>query len=81
MKDLPENIDSKYRFITIAAQRCDMLQKGARPKVDEDKFSKFTSLAMEEVLQGLIEFELLDEAKDETPNEQAGEEPKPPQLL
>ena len=81
MKDLPENIDSKYRFITIAAQRCDMLQKGAKPKVDEDKFSKFTSLAMEEVLQGLIEFELTNGVRDETAEKHVGEEPKPPQLL
>ncbi|HUX07628.1 MAG TPA: DNA-directed RNA polymerase subunit omega [Acidobacteriota bacterium] len=60
MKNLPENIDSKYRFITIAAQRCDMLQKGAKAKIDEEKFTKFTSVAMEEVVQGLIEFEVLE---------------------
>jgi DNA-directed RNA polymerase omega subunit len=60
MKTLPENIDSKYRFITIAAKRCEMLQMGAKPKIDEEKYSKFTSLAMEEVLEGLIEFEVLE---------------------
>lgn len=64
MKNLPENIDSKYRFITIAAHRCDMLQKGAKAKIDEEKYSKFTSVAMEEVIQGLIEFEVL-ASKDE----------------
>ena len=81
MKDLPENIDSKYRFITIAAQRCEMLQKGARPKVDEDKFSKLTSLAMEEVLEGLIEFELTDNLREAEPEERRREDPKPPALL
>jgi DNA-directed RNA polymerase omega subunit len=69
MKNLPENIDSKYRFITISAKRCEMLQMGAKPKIDEEKYSKFTSLAMEEVLQGLIEFEVL-----EAPSEEVVEE-------
>lgn len=59
MRDLPENIDSKYRFITIAAKRCDMLQKGAKPKFEDEKVKKFTKLAMEEVLRGLINFEIL----------------------
>lgn len=81
MRDLPDNIDSKYRFITIAAQRCDMLQKGARPKVDEDKFSKLTSLAMEEVLEGLIEFELTEDLRDSEPEAESKVDPKPPQLL
>jgi len=81
MKDLPENIDSKYRFITIAAKRCEMLQKGAKPKVDEEKFSKFTSLAMEEVLEGLIDFEIIESVAEEPPEEEEKQEEGPPQLL
>lgn len=64
MKDLPENIDSKYRFITIAAKRCEMLQKGATPKVEEGHFSKFTTMAMSEVIEGLINFEIIEEEED-----------------
>lgn len=72
MRDLPESIDSKYRFITIAAQRCEMLQKGAKPKVDEDKFYKATKVAMEEVLNDLISFEVLPE--EETEVEESAED-------
>ncbi len=65
MKDLPENIDSKYRFITIAAKRCELLQKGATPKVDKDKYNKYTTMAMDEAIQGLVEFEIIEEEKPE----------------
>ena len=80
MRDLPENIDSKYRFITIAALRCEMLQKGAKPKIDEDRFAKFSRVAMEEVLDGLIDFEIIAKDKEPAepgePGEQEEEEPQ-----
>ena len=31
---LPKSIDSKFRFITVAAQRAKQLQAGAKPRVD-----------------------------------------------
>ncbi len=80
MRDLPENIDSKYRFITIAAKRCEMLQKGAKPKIDEDRYAKFSKIAMEEVLDGLIDFEIIakdkESAEPEEPEELEEEEPQ-----
>jgi len=66
MRNLPENVDSKYRFITIAAKRCELLQRGAKPKIEEDKYNKFTSIAMDEVLNGLIEFEILEEEPEDS---------------
>lgn len=59
MRELPDSIDSKYKFISIAAQRCDMLQKGAKAKIETGNMRKLTSVAMEEVLQDLIEFEMI----------------------
>jgi DNA-directed RNA polymerase subunit K/omega len=29
-----EAMDNKFKFITVAAARCNQLQRGARPKVD-----------------------------------------------
>ena len=77
MRDLPENIDSKYRFITIAAKRCEMLQKGAKPKIEEDRFVKYSRIAMDEVLDGLIDFEIIEEGEEpEEPDEPEEEEPE-----
>jgi DNA-directed RNA polymerase omega subunit len=61
MRKLPDNIDSKFRFITIAAKRCEMLQKGAKPKLEDDQFFKSTTLAMAEVMDGLIDFSIPDQ--------------------
>ena len=53
MIHLPQNMSSKYRFITLAAQRCNQLMRGARPRV-ETRSKKATTNAQEEVLAGLI---------------------------
>lgn len=71
MKDFPKNIDSKYKFVTVAAKRCEMLQKGARPKIDIENLRKSSTIAMHEVLDGLIEFEEITEANPEEANEGA----------
>jgi DNA-directed RNA polymerase omega subunit len=52
-------IDSKYRFILIAAQRSKQLQRGAQPRIDVDpRKVKPTRIAMEEIRQNKIKFEL-----------------------
>ena len=57
---LPKDVDSKFRFITVAAQRAKQLQNGAKPRVDT-RSHKSTSIAMEEVLVDAISWEVLDE--------------------
>ena len=52
-------IDSKYRKILIAAKRSKQLARGARPRVVLPN-AKVTRLALEEVDQGKIEFEIFD---------------------
>ena len=32
---LPEQIDSKFRFVLLAAHRAEQMMRGARPRVDE----------------------------------------------
>ena len=53
MEHLPEKIDSKFRFVLLAAARAEQLMRGARPRVEIDT-PKITRLAMEEVLQDRI---------------------------
>lgn len=54
-------IDSKYRKILIAAKRSKQIQKGAQPRVRVN--GKPTRVALEEINQGLIQFELTDKAE------------------
>ena len=57
---LPKNVDSKFRFITVASQRAKQLQNGAKPRV-EAKSRKPTRIAMQEVLAEAVSWEIRDE--------------------
>lgn len=61
---MPEQeMDSKFRLITIAAKRCEQLHRGARPKFDTMS-KKWAYVALEEVRRGLIDFEIIEESVD-----------------
>ena len=57
MQKIPENVGSKYRFIIVAAQRAKQLQNNAKPKI-KTKSTKPAHIAMREVEQGLVAFEI-----------------------
>jgi DNA-directed RNA polymerase omega subunit len=59
---LPKEVDSKFRFITVASQRAKQLQNGAKPRV-EVKTRKATRVAMYEVLANLISWEVKEEVR------------------
>jgi len=50
-----DSIGNKFEFITIAAERCRQLQRGARARI-ETPSSKFVTVAQEEVLAGVIPY-------------------------
>lgn len=55
-------MDSKYRLIIVAAKRSKQLQRGARPRVEIDpQKHKPTRIALEEVLNGKVDFQITDE--------------------
>ncbi len=55
----PPEIDSKYRLIILAAKRSKQLQRGARPRIEIDSTKhKPTRIALEEVVQGTVQFHL-----------------------
>jgi DNA-directed RNA polymerase subunit omega len=58
MQVIPEDIGSKYRFIIIAAERAKQLQNNAKPKL-KTKSTKPAYIAMKELEEGLISFEIL----------------------
>lgn len=49
-------VDSKFRFVLVAAQRAEQLMRGARPKVEAGK-RKPTRVAMQEVDSNLIDWD------------------------
>lgn len=58
---LPREVDSKFRFITVAAQRAKQLQNGAKPRV-ETRSRKSTRIAMQEVLANAVSWEIRENA-------------------
>lgn len=53
MFKLPEDLESKYRFVTLAALRAEQLQAGAVPRV-ESASRKGTVIAQQEVAQRMV---------------------------
>jgi len=68
---LPKDVDSKFRFIVVAAQRSKQVQSGAKARV-ETRSRKPTRIAMEEVLHNAVSWELREEAEPATPAETEG---------
>jgi len=52
---IPDNIDSKYRFVILTALRARQLQGGSAPMVDMPG-EKTTQIAQREILEGLVQF-------------------------
>ncbi|HKS95958.1 MAG TPA: DNA-directed RNA polymerase subunit omega [Terriglobia bacterium] len=55
--DFPQNVDSKFRYILVAAKRARQLQAGARPLIQTPS-KKTTKVAQQEVLAGLVPIEI-----------------------
>jgi len=60
---IPQGIDSKFRFILVAAKRARQLQAGARPLVQTSS-KKVTHIAQQEVESGLVPFEMAEEISE-----------------
>jgi DNA-directed RNA polymerase subunit omega len=59
MIDVPQAVESKYRFILLAAKRARQLQSGARPLL-QTPTKKPTKVAQLEVSANLVPFEDLE---------------------
>lgn len=58
-------IDSRYRLIVVAAQRSKQLLNGSLPRIDADPLkNRNTSIALEEVKQGLVPFTTTQDLED-----------------
>lgn len=76
---LPEKIDSKFRFVLLAAHRAEQMMRGARPRLDEraDKAEKVkvAGVAIQEIMQGLVQWDYGPAPEDEpTESVEGGED-------
>ncbi len=67
---IPDNVDSKYRFVILAALRARQLQGGSMPLIKEPSH-KATQLARKELQLGLVKFHIPEKKPKEevTPEE------------
>ena len=69
MIQIPDNIDSKYRFVILSALRARQIQGGSQPKLKEPRH-KATQIAQREILQGLVEFRINNHKEEPKPAEE-----------
>ena len=70
--EIPENMDSKFRYVLVAARRAEQLVRGAQPKVDNPS-RKPTRVAMAEIKSDLIEWGYGQPPAPETESEEPAE--------
>ena len=63
MITIPDNIDSKYRFVILSALRARQIQAGSMPMIKEPRH-KATQVAQKEILNGLVKFRIPDRNGD-----------------
>ena len=56
--EIPQNLDSKFRFILVAARRARQLQSGAKPLI-QTPTKRSTRVAQQEVGAGLVPIEVM----------------------
>ncbi len=56
MLKFPDRIDSKFRFVLLAASRAEQMMRGAQPKV-EAGLNKPGRLAMREIRDGVVDWD------------------------
>jgi DNA-directed RNA polymerase subunit omega len=55
--EIPQSLDSKFRFILVAARRARQLQAGAKPLI-QTSTKRSTRVAQQEVSAGLVPIEI-----------------------
>lgn len=56
MDNIPDRIDSRFRYVLLAAERAEQMMRGARTQLT-DRPGKVTRLAMAEITEDLVEWD------------------------
>ena len=73
MITIPDNIDSKYRFVILSALRARQIQAGSMPMIKEPRH-KSTQIAQKEILNGLVKFRIPERNNNNSNSEEAQQE-------
>jgi DNA-directed RNA polymerase omega subunit len=63
---LPEGVDSRFRYVLLVAKRAEQLIQGAQPKA-RSRHSKPTRVAMEEIDRQAVRWQLHQPLEEEPP--------------
>jgi DNA-directed RNA polymerase omega subunit len=79
MVDFPDKIDSKFRYVLLAAHRAEQIMRGSQPKLPQEGV-KNTTLAMEEISADVVHWDY-GPAEELPPEEELGiEETSAPEV-
>jgi len=70
---IPDNVDSKYRFVILSALRARQIQSGSAPMIKEPSH-KATQLARKELQQGLVKFRIPDGSEKKNNSQEVAQE-------
>ena len=73
MRQIPEKIDSKFRFVLLAARRAEQIMRGAQPKV-QAAGAKPTRTATQEIFQEAVGWDYGPEVVDNALGEDSDED-------
>jgi DNA-directed RNA polymerase omega subunit len=65
MEELPEGIDSKFRYVLLVSKRAEQIIQGSAPK-SRSKHSKPTRVAMEEIDKNQVKWQLTPPVEEAT---------------
>jgi DNA-directed RNA polymerase omega subunit len=71
--EIPDNVDSKYRFVILSALRARQIQSGSQPLIKEPSH-KATQLARKELQQNLVKFRIPDVSEKKKNSQEASQE-------
>lgn len=69
MEGLPQDVDSKFRYVLLVAKRAEQLIQGSSAKI-RSKFTKPTRVAMEEINRMQIKWHLSKPVEEDTTTEE-----------
>ena len=66
MDQLPEGVDSRFRYVLLVSKRAEQLIQGSQPKL-KTRHSKPTRVAMEEIHRAAVRWQLHEPIEEENP--------------
>lgn len=70
MEGLPEGVDSRFRYVLLVSKRAEQLIQGSQAKL-KTRHAKPTRVAMEEVKENLVKWQLTAPVEEQTALEAA----------